>query len=252
MSTHAHRVHGLERRPVVHVPGSLSVRLAALGGAIFFALFIAFASLTSGTPSITDSGQDTYNNLLAHDSRLQLAAVLFGLAMPAGLLALSGVFRALREAEGGRPGLAIAALGGGVLAAASTVTGALIMGVTATRITEIGPANAHLWWTMCLTSYGAILLGLLLLIGATGVVSLETGLFPRWFGVASLVLALVSIVGAFSIGYATTGVLAAAGIALVLDSAWILVVSYFLWRDPELALPREAVEADTFRATESA
>lgn len=240
MSTHAHRVHGLERRPVVHVPGSMSVRLAALGGAVFFALFITFASLTKGTPSITDSGRDTYNNLSAHEGRLQLAAVLFGLAMPAALLALSGLFRALREAEGGRAGLAVAALCGGVLAAAGTVTGALLMGVTATRITEIGPADAHLWWSMCLMSYGAILLGLLLLIGATGVVSLETRLFPRWFGVASVVLALVSIVGAFTIGYATTGVLLAAGIALILDSVWILVVSFFLWRDPRLALPRES------------
>ena len=240
MSTHAHRVHGLERRPVVHVPGSLSVRLAAVGGAVFFALFIAFAILTGGTPSITDSSQDTYNYLSAHDGRLQLAAVLLGLAMPAALLALSGLFRALREAEGGRAGLAIAAFGGGVLAAASTVTAALIMGVTASRITDIGPGNAHLWWTMCLTSLGAILLGLLLVIGATAVVSLETKLFARWFGVASVVLALVSIVGAFTIGYATTGVLAAAGIALILDSVWILVVSYYLWRDPELALPRRS------------
>jgi hypothetical protein len=237
----------MERRPVVHVPGLLSVRLAALGGAVFFALFIAFATLTKGTPSITDSGRDTYNNLSAHDSRLQLAAVLFGLAMPAALLAVSGLFRALREAEGGRPGLAIAALCGGVLAAASTVTGALIMGVTATRINEIGAANAHLWWSMVLMSYGTILLGLLLLIGATAVVSLETKLFPRWFGVASVGLALVSIVGAFTIGYAGTGILAAAGIALILDSVWVFLVSYFLWREPELALPREAVEANALR-----
>jgi hypothetical protein len=91
---------------------------------------------------------------------------------------------------------------------------------------------------MCLTSLGAILLGLLLVIGATAVVSLETKLFPRWFGVASVLLALVSIVGAFTIGYATTGILAAAGLALILDSVWIFLVSFFLWRDPELALPR--------------
>jgi hypothetical protein len=93
---------------------------------------------------------------------------------------------------------------------------------------------------MCLMSYGAILLGLLLLIGATAVVSLETKLFPRWFGLASVVLALVSIVGAFAIGYATTGILVTAGIALILDPVWILAVSFFLWRDPQLALPRES------------
>jgi hypothetical protein len=87
-------------------------------------------------------------------------------------------------------------------------------------------------------SIGATLLGLLLLIGATAVVSLESQLFGRWFAVASVVLALVSIVGAFTIGYATTGIQATAGIAVILDSVWILFVSFFLWRDPELALAR--------------
>ena len=238
MSTHAHRIHALGSRPAVHIPGSVSVRLAALGGAVFFALFLAFGWLTSGTPSATDSARETFNYLSAHDGRLQLAAVLLGLAMPAALLFLSGLFRALREAEGGRAGLAVAALGGGVLAAASTVTGALILGATATRIADIGPASARLWWTMFLMSIGATLLGLLLLIGTTAIVSLESELFARWFAVASVVLALLSIVGAFTIGYATTGIQATAGIAVILDSVWILLVSFFLWRDPKVALPR--------------
>lgn len=144
MSTHAHRVRGHDR-PAVHVPGSACVRLTALGGAVFFALFLAFASLTRGTPNATDSGQEIFNYLSAHDGRLQLAAVLYGLAMPAALLFLSGLFRALREAEGGKAGLAVTALAGGVLAAASTVMGALILGTTAVRITEIGPASARMW-----------------------------------------------------------------------------------------------------------
>lgn len=237
MSTQAHGVRGFERRPTVHVPGSLSVRLAALGGAVFFALILAFSSLTSGTPSATDSRRDTFDYLSAHDGRLQLAAVFLGLAMPAALLSVSALFRALREAEGGRAGLAIAALGGGVLAAAGTVTGALVLGTTATRITDIGPAGARLWWTMFLMSFGGTLLGLLLLIGATAIISLESHLFARWFSLASLLLVLVSLVGAFTIGYAATGIQATAGVAVILDSVWIFVVSLFLWRDPRLALP---------------
>lgn len=237
MSAHAHNVRGLERRHAVHAPGSASVRLTAVGGAVFFALFLAFAGLTSGTPSVTDSARQTFDSLEAHDGRLKLAAVLLGLAMPAALLFLSGLFRALREAEDGKAGLAVAALGGGVLAAAGTVTGALIMGATATRIADIGPAGARLWWTTYLMSIGATLLGLLLLIGATAVVSLETRLFPRWFARASVVLALVSIVGAFTIGYAVTGIQTTAGVAAILDSVWIFLVSLFLWRDPQLALP---------------
>jgi hypothetical protein len=216
----------------------MSVRLSALGGAVFFALFVAFAGLTSGTPSATDSAQETFNYISGHNGRLQLAAALIGLAMPAALLFVSVLVRALREAEGGKPGLAVAALGGGVLAAAGTVTGALIMGTTASRITDIGPAGARLWWTMYLMSIGATLLGLLLLIGSTAIVSLESQLFARWFGMASVVLVLVSIVGAFTIGYATDGLLWTAGIAVILDSVWIFLVSFFLWRDPKLALPR--------------
>jgi hypothetical protein len=127
----------------------------------------------------------------------------------------------LREAEGGNAGLAVAALGGGVLAAASTVTGAVILGTTAPRITDIGPAGARPWWTMFQMSFGAALIGLLLLIGATAVVTLESQLLPRWFAVACALLALVSIVGAFTIGYATTGIQATAGIAVILDSVWI-------------------------------
>lgn len=237
MSTHAHRVRGVESRPAVHIPGFMSARLAALGGAVFFALFLTFAVLTSGTPSATDSRQDTFNYLSAHHGRLQFAAALLGFAMPAALLYLSGLYRALRKAEGGTAALAVAGLGGGVLAVASTVTGALIMGTTAARITDIGPAGARLWWTMYLMSIGATLLGLLLLIGTTAVVSLQSQLFARWFAVASLVLALVSIVGAFTIGYATTGIQATAGIAIILDSVWIFLVSFFLWRDPEVAVP---------------
>jgi len=77
-------------------------------------------------------------------------------------------------------------------------------------------------------SLGAILLGLLLLIGASAVISLERELFSRWFAVASVVLALVSIAGAFTIGDATTGVQATAVLALILDSVWIFLVSCFL------------------------
>jgi len=50
------------------------------------------------------------------------------------------------------------------------------------------------------------------------------------------VLARVSLVGACTIGYDADGIQAVAGIAILLDTAWILLVSIYLWRDPELAL----------------
>lgn len=54
--------------------------------------------------------------------------------MPATLLFLSGLYRASRRAEGGTEALAIAARGGGVPPATSSVPGAVFMTITAARI----------------------------------------------------------------------------------------------------------------------
>ena len=211
------------------------VRAAAVGGAAFFALFIAFAALTSNSPAATGTRQEIFRYLVQHHDRLQLAASVYGLAMPAALLFLSGLFAALRRSEGGQPRLAVAALCGGVLAAAGTVTGALVLGATATRYLDLGPAGARVFWTMFLLSLGATLAGLALAIGLTAAIGLRTGTFPRWFAIASVVLALASGIGVFTIGYTAAGIQTVAGVAAVLDAVWILLVSLHLWRRPEVA-----------------
>lgn len=226
----------MRSRETSGVPGAASVRVAALAGAAFFVLIVIHANLRSGAPSATDPGREVIDYVALHRDRLQLAAVLSGFAMAAALVWLSGLVRALRRAEGQAGGAALVALAGGALAAASTVAGALILGTTATRIDDLDPATARVYWTAYLLSTGATLLGLLPVIGATAVVCLRTRLFARWFTVASVLLALASLAGAVTIGYDGDGIQAVAGIAVLLDSAWILATSVFLWRDPRLAL----------------
>ena len=171
--------------------GAMSARVTAVGGLVFFGLFVAFCVLTSNTPAATDTRQEVFSYLAKHHDRLQLAAALYGLAMLAALLFLSGLFATLRKAEG-RPRLAVAALAGGIVAAAATITGALVLGTTAARFLDLGPTGARVFWTMFLLSIGATLIGEVLMIGSTAVISLRTGLFSRWFSVASLVLAFAS------------------------------------------------------------
>jgi hypothetical protein len=125
----------------------------------------------------------------------------------------------------------VAALAGGVLAAASTAATALVQGTVALQINDLGPSGVRVWWTIYLLSTGATLLGLLVLVGAAAVVSMHGRPFARWFVVTSAVLALVSAVGACTIGYDSSGIQAVAGIAVLLDSVWMLLVSLFLWRD---------------------
>jgi len=125
MSTHAHGVANAPRsRPAIRAPQALSVRFAALGGAVFSVLVVINSNLLSGSPSATDSGQETFNYLTGHQGRLQISAVRWGFAMAAALVWLSAHFRALRRVEGGTPGIALVALAGGMLAATSTLTGA--------------------------------------------------------------------------------------------------------------------------------
>jgi hypothetical protein len=227
----------LDTRQAVRAAGTFSGRLAALAGAASFVLILISAILRSNEPSATDSAQKIFSYLALHYGQLQLGAVLAALAMSAALVWAAGLYRALRKAEGGTPGLALAAFGGGVLTAASTVMLALIEGTMATRFHDLGPAGSRVFWTMFLLSTGAVLVGLLVVIGATAAVGLRAHLFPRWFAVASTVLALASLIGACTIGYTTVGIQVAAGLAVVFDGVWILMVSIYLWRDPALTAP---------------
>lgn len=207
-----------------------SHRWSALAGAGFFALVMGFASLTSGMPTATDPPQEVVTYLVDEAERLQAAAALYGLAMPLALCFVAGLVGDLRAANGGRVGAAVVALSGGVLAAASSVVAALVLGTAANRADDLGADVAAALWTMFLLGFGATLLGLLLVIGATAVTSVRSRLLPRWLTVASALLAVASVVGATTIGYDAAGLQVVAGLAIVLDSVWILVVSVHQWR----------------------
>jgi hypothetical protein len=113
----------------------------------------------------------------------------------------------------------------------------LIEGTLAVRFAELGVGGTRAFWTMFLLSTGATVLGLGLLIAATAVASAGTHIFPRWFAVASAVLVLVSAVGAFTIGYSGNAIQAVAGMAVLLDSVWILVTGLLMWRASSRAAP---------------
>ena len=223
--------------PAVRFRRTASLRLPALAGAIFFALIIVYAQLRSPAPAATDSAREVAGYFARHHDKLQLAAVALGFAMPAALLWLTGLVHALRAVEGPSRIASLTALGGGILAAASTVTAALVQGTTAIRFADLGAGGTRTGWTMVLLSLGGTLLGLMLVIGATAVVSWHTRLFARWLTVASGVLVLLSLVGAFTIGYGSDAIQIISGIAVLLDSVWILLVSVFMWRNPHRTAP---------------
>jgi hypothetical protein len=216
--------------------GTAWVRVTAVGGVVFFALVVCFGLLSSNTPAATDPRDEVFRNIADHQDRLQLAAVAYGLAMPAALLFLCGLFAALRKAEG-RARIAVAVLSGGILAAAASVSAAWVLGVLATRLGDLGLGLTRVLWTMVLLSVGATLLGHTLMLGGTAAVAMRRPVLPRWLASAAAVLAVASVVGAFTIGYVAAGIQVVAGVTLVLNSAWMLAVSIHLWRHPDVAVP---------------
>ena len=210
---------------------------AGLAGIAAFIVFsIITQTLMNNAPSATESSLKIFSYLALHQGQLQASAVLAALAAFAVLVWASALFRAARSIEGRTTGLAVAAFGGGVLTAASTVTLALIGGTTATRLHDLGPAGARVLWTMIELSRGAILVGLLVVIGATALICLRIQPF-RWFAVLSAMVALVSGIGACTIGYTTPWIQAVAGWAIFIDGLWIFLVGCTMsyWNRPDTA-----------------
>jgi len=224
------------RAPVT--PWTMSGRVAALAGVVSFVLMaISFDVLGYGPDPVTDSARRssaTWHFIMASFSSVPRSRPW---PCPPCSCGRPGCTRALRRAEGGTPGLALAAFGGAVLTAASNVALAVIAGTAAARFHDLGPAGARVSWTMLALTAGGTFVGMFVLIGATAIVCLRAHLFPRWFAVASTVLALASAVGACSIGYIPAAILVVGNFAFALDAVWILMVSVYFWRDPALTAP---------------
>lgn len=217
------------------------VRLTALAGVIFFVLIVLQGPvLDANAPSLTDSAQKVHSYFSAHHSRIKLSAAFYALAMAAILAWLPGFYGALRKAMQQFAGLAVAATAGIVLAAAMTVSSAAVEATIACRVGELDPNLVRVLYTLELFTQGGILFGLLVAVGVAGAVSLQTGLFGRWFGMLSLVFAAGSIVGGSAVAYANDTSQTLAAVFLSLDTLWVLIVSILLFRTPELALPATA------------
>ncbi len=213
------------------------VRLAAASGLVFLILIIVQGPVLQGSsPSTTDSATKMFNYFKNHQSDIKAAAFLFGLAMSAVLVWGSAHFRALRKAEGGHAGLAAAALGGLVLAATMSVVSAATEATAALRIDDLGYSGARVYYTLTQFTVAGVLLGLAVLVGTTAVVVFRTGLFHRWFGMLSIILAIGSFIGASGVAYANDFSYNFRGAMLSLDSLWIGVVGVFLLRRPEQAI----------------
>jgi hypothetical protein len=136
--------------------------------------------------------------------------------------------------EGGTGSLSNISFGGGI--AAAVVLGISFVGIFATGLragaldglTPVGAVTMYDFWTQLSGQLFGIFMAVF--ISAASVVSLRTGLFPAWFGWASLIIAF---------GLLTPFAYAVLGFAIL----WLLVVSIWLYiKDTTVGEPRAIPE----------
>jgi hypothetical protein len=205
-------------------------RLAPLSGLVSVVL-VVFGAIVISNYDYLPAAEKVAEFLNSNPTRVSTGAYISSISA-FFLIWFSGSVRsALIEREGGTGRLSTVAFGGGVAAAAAmgtSFTAILSAGLRAGApggISPIGAVTMFDFWGQVMGQMFAI--SLAVLIGATAVISIRTGVFPTWFGWVSALVA---------IGLLTPF----AYFILFFAVVWLLVVSIWLYikgRSEEDATP---------------
>ena len=188
--------------------GALSVLLAVAG-----ALMIDIYDYLPAAEKVAD-------HLTANSLKITAGGYIGALSAFFLIWFAGSVFKALQEQESGSGWLSAVSFGGGTASAVTMLFMFTSIGVAAQRagaeggIDPVGAITLHDLWGQL----GGMALPVCLAVFVAGVaiVSLRTGLFPRWFGWLSVVIA-IGLISPISYLFVSIGWL------------WVLVVSIWLF-----------------------
>ena len=198
-------------------------RIEPLAGIVFVVLAVIAVVTAPGEDFLADPAElaDYY---VDNSDRVIVAEIIGGIAIFAFFFFVGAVRNRLRVSETPEGGLPALAFGGGIAAAtlilvanAATMAGAF----RAEEDGQIDPAIAA-----ALNDVSSLIIGiaapvaLAVFVAATGVVSIATGVLPRWLGWLSLLLALGFLIPFISY------------IFWLPFGLWVLVVSVLLYMRP--------------------
>jgi hypothetical protein len=201
--------------------------LAPLTGIAAVVLFIAgfiVHDVIGDTPGADAPAADFSRYYQQEDGSIWGGSTLIAFAIVFFFWFIGSLRAALHSAEGGVGRLAATAHAGGIatavliMASIGTQVSAAIL--VSDRDTPLAPDTAVAFWWLGDGVFLAAFYSTAVLIAATAVVALRTGVIPRWFAWISLVAALVLVVP--FIGWAAF---------IFALPIWIAVTSYLLWRN---------------------
>ena len=174
-----------------------------------------------------------------HQRGLKAGAFLTGLGGAAFLWFLGSLWSTLRRSEDTRR-LATIATGGGIVGLITAFTAFALNATVALAVDSTGATasvNPKFIYLLSGTVGGMGNFGIAVLVAATGVAALRTGVFPAPLGWASFVIALGWIVGGLVVVTDSAAIFAVGFIVFLVWLIWVLVISFFLFRPPEEAVP---------------
>jgi hypothetical protein len=212
------------------VPSLTGNRMAALGG-IAFIVLIVVANFASGSPpDVNDSAAKIARFFANHHKRMDVGAVLTGIAAPLYVWLFSVVCRGMRKA--GAIALSVGAFGFVVIGAALAVTGDAINASLAHAASQgdsaftksgydlSGFLTQKFWWFAAFLAF------------AIWLASKSMAQWYRWITLAATVLFALGGIGVKQHGFfAVNG--PATGIGFIAFLVWILATSAVVWRMPE-------------------
>jgi hypothetical protein len=222
-------------------------RYGAAAGVLFVVLVVVGALIAGSPPSPDDSVRKIATYYEDHTAAIKAGAFLTGLGGAAFLWFLGSLWSALRRSDDTRR-LATIATGGGIVGLILALTSFALNATVALAVDSTGATasvNPKFIYLLSGAVGGMGNFGIAVLVAATGVAALRTGVFPAPLGWASLVIALGWIVSGLALVTDSGAIFAVGFIVFLVWLIWVLVISFFLFRPPEEAAPAAPAAAST-------
>jgi hypothetical protein len=211
-------------------------RYGALAGIVAVALIVASVVTAGSPPKTSDSAEKVLKYFRDNEGGIKASAFLGALVTIPILWWAATLWAKLRRAEGGQPGLAVAAVLGLVFTGAMQGVSGAITATVALELKNVGPTGAKFFFVLSFGLGAAGALGLAVLVLATSVLVFRTRVFPVWLGGAGLALGGALIVSGASIASTSDGLAALSLVSILLWALWVIVLmSVLMFRAKEPA-----------------
>jgi hypothetical protein len=191
--------------------------LVPLTGVLFVVLTVASFVVAGDTPDADDPLGEVVEFWIDHEGQAFLGAILAALAAVALIFFAASLRRALRRGEDGAGVLSVAAMGGGIVAAAGIGTDAAFRFALGDLADDVDPVVTQTLNALWADFFFPMVVGLATLILATSLAALRTRVIPVWLAWIGILICVVFFTPAGFISFLVSGL-------------WIVIVSALLWR----------------------